>query len=160
MSGSKGHGAKVIFIPPPFLFAGGFLAGVWLRRFVPGDALPARFAVAARAAGLPLVAAGVAFALWGILTFFRAKTTIVPHRAVSSLVDHGPYRLTRNPMYVGLTAAYTGLALVQNRLWPFAFLPFVLAILVAAVILPEERYLEERFGDDYRAYKRRVRRLI
>ena len=84
----------------------------------------------------------------------------MPHRAVSTLVDQGPYRFSRNPMYVGLAAAYTGLALVLNRLWPFAFLPLVLALIVVFVIRPEERHLEERFGDDYRAYKRRVRRFI
>ena len=159
MSGTKGHGARIV-IPPPLLFAAGFLAGIWCRRFLPGDALPGLIAGGARPTGFILVAAGIGFSLWGILTFFRAKTTIVPHRAVSSLVDRGPYRVTRNPMYVGLATAYVGLALFQNRLWPFAFLPLVLALLVIAVIRPEERYLEERFGDDYHAYRRRVRRFI
>jgi len=159
VSGTKGHGARVV-IPPPLLFASGFLAGVWLRLYAPGDALPANIAGAVGAVGFLLAAAGIAFSLWGIVTFFRAKTTIVPHRAVSSLVDRGPYRVTRNPMYLGLTTAYTGLALALNRLWPFAFLPFVLYLLVVAVIRPEEGYLEERFGDEYRAYRRRVRRFI
>jgi len=153
------HGARVA-IPPPLLFALGFLAGAWLRAAWPGDALPAAYAPAARAAGFVLLAAGVSGAVAGLVTFFRAKTTVIPHRAASSLVQHGPYRITRNPMYVGLTLAYAGLALALNRLWPLAILPVVLAILIVAVIRPEERHLDERFGDEYRDYKRRVRRFL
>jgi protein-S-isoprenylcysteine O-methyltransferase Ste14 len=159
MSGAEEHGARVL-IPPPLLFAAGFLAGVWLRRFVPGDTLPSGIAGAARPAGMALAIAGALLALWGILTFARAKTTPIPHRAVSTLVAHGPYRFTRNPMYVGLTALYLGLALALNRLWPLALLPIGLATLVAAVVRPEERYLEARFGDGYRAYRARVRRFL
>ena len=159
MTGAKEHGARVV-VPPPLLFLAGFLAGIWFRRVVPGDALPPAIAAPARLAGIALAAAGVLFAFWGIATFRRSKTTILPHRPVSALVMEGPYRVTRNPMYVGLTALFLGLSLALNRLWPLAFLPIVLAVLVAAVIRPEERYLEGLYGDDYRAYRTRVRRFV
>ncbi len=159
MSGAKEHGARVL-LPPPLLFAAGFLAGVWLRRAVPGDALPPEIAGRALPAGIALAAAGALLGLWGILTFAMAKTTPIPHKAVSTLVLHGPYRFSRNPMYVGLTAVYLGLALALNRFWPLALLPIVFAILIAAVVRPEERYLESRFGEDYRAYRARVRRFL
>ena len=159
MSAENARGARVVF-PPPLLFLAGMLAALGIHRIAPIDQLPSPIAGIARVVGLVLAAAGFAFASWGMATFFRARTTVIPHHAVSSLVERGPYRFTRNPMYVGLVALYTGLALAQNRLWPFALLPVVLAILIVGVIRPEERYLEERFGDDYRAYKRRVRRFI
>ena len=159
MSASNAHGARVV-VPPPLLFVAGMFAGLGIHRIAPGDELPASIAGAAGTAGYVLAAAGLAFGLWGVATFFRSKTTVIPHRAVSNLVERGPYRVTRNPMYVGLTALYAGLALAQNRLWPFALLPIVLAVLIVAVIRPEERYLEERFGEEYRAYKRRVRRFL
>ena len=159
MSGSKEHGARV-FIPPPLLFVAGFFVGVWIRAIVPGDALPPQIAGPARPAGATLAIAGLSLSLWGVLTFLRAKTTPIPHAAVARLVHHGPYRFTRNPMYVGLSAAYVGLALAMNRLWPLALLPLVLWLLVVAVVGPEERYLESRFGDDYRAYRARVRRFL
>jgi len=152
-------GARVL-IPPPLLFAAGFLSGVWLRRTLPGDRLPPAFAGLALPAGVALAAAGALLALSGILTFARAKTTPIPHKPVATLVVHGPYRYSRNPMYAGLTAVYLGLVLALDRLWPLAFLPLVLAVLVFAVVLPEERYLESRFGDAYRAYRARVRRFL
>jgi protein-S-isoprenylcysteine O-methyltransferase Ste14 len=153
------HGPKVV-VPPPLLFAAGFLLGTALRRLAPGDALPASLAGPARFAGGALAVAGFALALSGIVTFFRARTTVIPHKAASTLVIRGPYRFTRNPMYTGLSALYVGLAFALDRLWPLALLPIVVAVLVAAVILPEERYLEARFGDDYRAYRGRVPRFL
>lgn len=159
MSAPKEHGARVL-IPPPLLYAAGFLAGVWLRRVLPGDTLPPAIAGVGRVSGIVLAAAGVLLSLWGFFTFLLAKTTPIPHKPVSTLVTHGPYRFTRNPMYVGLNAIYLGLVLALDRLWPLALLPLVLAILITAVILPEERYLESRFGDDYLAYRTRVRRFL
>ena len=81
-----------------------------------------------------------------MVTFWRARTAIIPHRPASRLVRHGPYRFTRNPMYVGLTGLYTGLALIFNVGWPLVLLPLVLVVLWGVVIQREERYLRAAFG--------------
>ena len=72
----------------------------------------------------------------------------------------GPFRLTRNPLFVGLLLLYSGVCLVAGTPWPLLFLPVVVALLHRIVILPEERFLEDRFGNKYRDYKGRVRRWL
>jgi len=76
------------------------------------------------------------------------------------LVIWGPYRFTRNPMYVGMATLYVGGTLLLNDLWPLALLPVVITLVQRRVIAKEEAYLERTFGDVYRAYKARVRRWI
>jgi protein-S-isoprenylcysteine O-methyltransferase Ste14 len=98
--------------------------------------------------------------LWGLATFARARTPIIPDRPARQLVSHGPYRISRNPMYLGLTSLYTGLALVLNLAWPLVLLPVVLLTLTATVIVHEERHLRAAFGATYEDYCRRVRRWI
>lgn len=70
----------------------------------------------------------------------------------------GPYRFTRNPMYLSMTMIYLGITLLTNMLWPLLLLPFVIVVLQAAVIRREEKYLKEAFGEAYEAYCNRVRR--
>ncbi len=95
-----------------------------------------------------------------MMTFARAKTAIIPMRPASTLVEKGPYRFTRNPMYTGMTVAYLGGVLILNSFWALVLLPAVLALLYVFVVKCEERYLVEEFGDDYEAYRRRVKRWI
>ena len=111
-------------------------------------------------AGLALAVAGLLLSFWGIFTFRRARTAIIPHRAASRLVTHGPYRFSRNPMYVGLTIAYVGGALLIDSTWPIVLLPLVILALLSLVVQREERYLHAAFGEDYAAYSRRVRRWL
>jgi len=75
-------------------------------------------------------------------------------------VVQGPYRFTRNPMYVGLAALYAGVTLLVNSLWPLLLLPVVLVVIRWRVIAREEAYLERKFGDVYRTYTTRVRRWL
>jgi protein-S-isoprenylcysteine O-methyltransferase Ste14 len=148
--------------PPPTLFAAGFVLA-WLLetrvarvRLVGGTASPLPLEVA----GVLLGAAGLALVGWGLVTFRRARTGIYPTQSASRVVDAGPYRFTRNPMYVGMTLLYVGLALAANTAWPFVLLPAVLWALHALVIRREERYLRAAFGEAYDAYCRRVRRWL
>lgn len=149
-----------VHFPPPFLFIAG-LAGGWLldrhvlALAVSYDARPARETI-----GLALVALGLLLSFWGIVTFRRANTTIIPHRSASRIVTHGPYRFTRNPMYSGLTIAYLGGTALMNSVWPLLLLPLVLFALVHLVVSREERYLSAAFGEEYEAYRTRVRRWL
>ena len=81
-------------------------------------------------------------------------------KPTSALVIWGPYRFTRNPMYMGLTTLYVGGTLLLNDLWPLALLPVVIGLVQRRVIAKEEAYLERKFGDEYRAYKAGVRRWV
>lgn len=148
--------------PPPLLFAAGFLLA-WLvdarverLRIVGGTASP----VLVQGAGGTLVVAGLALVCWGMLTFARAHTAILPNQPAAQLVVSGPYRFTRNPMYTGLTTAYMGLALLANTAWPVLLLPAVLLLLYRLVIRREEAYLAGAFGAEYEAYRRRVGRWL
>ena len=146
--------------PPPFLFVIGFVVGWVLDRYV--HALPlSRFAGAAlKPFGFAALAIGVVLAGWGVMTFRRAKTAIVPHHGASQLVTNGPYQFTRNPMYTGLTIQYLGGAALVNSAWPVIVLPAVIFILVQTVISREEMYLRDAFGAEYAGYVATVRRWL
>lgn len=145
--------------PPPFIFAGGFLAGWLLHRWWP-LALWSAGSPVRPPLGWGLLIAGLAISFSGVATFLHARTAVIPHHPASRLVTSGPYRFTRNPMYLGLTLAYTGGTVLVNSAWPLLLLPLVLSVLTIAVIRREERYLAAAFADEYAAYRRRVRRWL
>ena len=146
--------------PPPLLFVVAFLVGWLTHRTHP---LPL-FAAAARP--VVVLLGWLCIVLWGglsgwaLATFHRARTAIIPNRPATRLVMHGPYRLSRNPMYLALTLLYVGVALLLNSVWPLMLLPLILVILHVAVIRREERYLAAAFGAAYDGYRRWVRRWL
>lgn len=146
---------------PPLFFGVGFFAGLILEatvKRIPLTGEPAQPAITN--AGWIIAVLGFALSLWGILTFNLAGTTMFPFEAASRLVQHGPYRFTRNPMYVGATLTYAGIAIGMNVAWPVILLPLVLWTLYLLVIREEEKYLGETFGEEYASYRKRVRRWI
>jgi protein-S-isoprenylcysteine O-methyltransferase Ste14 len=147
-------------IPPPLLFVFGFLAGLLADGVVPLALLGSGRRALAVWAGWGAIGSGLALMLWGIATFARHRTAVMPHLPARRLVTGGPYRFTRNPMYVGLVLAYAGLALLIDTAWPLLLLPAVLALLVVVVVRREERYLARAFGDSYHDYQSRVRRWV
>ena len=134
-----------------------------LMWFVSRETPPFAFAIPAGdfiAGGLAL--AGTAMAVPGIAAFWRAKTTILPMKpdAASSLVTSGVYRRSRNPMYVGLLLVLAGWASFLSNALAFLFLPAFVSYMNCFQIEPEERALTARFGQDFTAYKSRVRRWL
>src|SRR2546430_3886132 len=114
----------------------------------------------ARVVGWVFVA-GALILLFGAAVLFRqAGTTPNPTKPTTALVVRGPYRFTRNPMYVSLAALYLSVALFLGMLWPIVLLPLVLFVVQRVVIAREEAYLERKFGGGYREYRARVRRWI
>ena len=108
--------------------------------------------------GWALIVAGFALAIWSGLEFRRARTTIVPHERPSALVATGPYRFSRNPIYLADLVILAGVALaVGSPLALVLLVPFYL-VLQHLFILPEEAVLEQDLGEDYLAYKAQVRR--
>lgn len=146
--------------PPPTLFVAGLAAAWMLKMLVPLRLAPDGARATLDVVGAAVVALGAVIALWGLVTFLRAKTAVIPHYPATQVVSHGPYRFTRNPMYLGMALAYVGVAMILNWAWPLLLLPLVLWSLTALVIRREERYLGQAFGDEYLAYRRRVRRWI
>jgi len=145
--------------PPPLIYAGGFAAGYGAHRLLP-IRLWLEPTVVQSLLGWGLLVGGVLLAVSAAYLFRRAGTTPNPAKPTSALVIWGPYRFTRNPMYVGMATLYCGGTLLLNDPWPLAFLPLVMALVQRRVIAREEAYLERKFGDVYRAYKARVRRWI
>jgi protein-S-isoprenylcysteine O-methyltransferase Ste14 len=156
---SADRGPDVRF-PPPLLFVGGLVAAWLLHRWLPFEIDGQGPGAIQTAIGSVLILAGLALMLAGIVTFVRARTPVIPHRPARALVRGGPFRFSRNPMYVGLTVVYLGLSVVLNAAWPLVLLPVVLAGLVRFVVAREERYLGETFGDEYAEYCRRVPRFF
>ena len=108
--------------------------------------------------GAAIFAIGFALAIWAIVTMRRAGTQVQTNLPTTAIVENGPYRLTRNPIYVGMFLGLIGLAIGFNSLWILAMLvPFYLVIRYG-VVAREEAYLERKFGAVYKGYKARVRR--
>lgn len=150
-----------VMFPPPFLYLLG-LGVAWVldtrvaRIRLVGSSVAHTVAVA----GSALVIAGLALIFWGMYTFARVRTGIIPMRPATRIVDHGPYRFSRNPMYSGMATAYIGGALIMNSGWALLMLPLVMLAIYRLVIRREERYLTSAFPAEYGDYCRRVRRWL
>jgi protein-S-isoprenylcysteine O-methyltransferase Ste14 len=151
------RGARVVPVPPPLYHVAGFVAGVLLHLIAPWS-IGGRPGTAV--AGGLVGALGVALAAGGVAGVIRNRTTIVPHHPVATLVTTGAYRLSRNPMYTGLAILYVGGTLLAGTWWPLVLGPVVIALVTVLVIRPEERYLSDRFGEAYTAYRAGVRRWL
>lgn len=160
MSASEQLGGfrALLRIPVPWVFVLSYLIGAALNSLFQLRGL-VEYRVLTPA-GTAVFALGAALAAWGWLTFYRVGTTRVPGEASTSLVTWGPYRFTRNPMYVGLTVAYIGEALILHQLMPLILLPFTIAYVNLVVIPVEEERLREVFGAGYEQYAHRVRRWL
>lgn len=146
-----------LFFPPPLYFLTAFLVG-WLLHALTDDRLGGRPATIW--IGAVLLAAGVSLDVWATLTFKRARTTFIPYRRASSLVSSGPFRFSRNPMYVGMALNVVGGALLIDSWWPLVLLVPAIVLVTVLVIKPEERIMADVFGDGYAEYRARVRRWL
>ena len=110
--------------------------------------------------GAAFLATGGILAAWSLFIFYRARTTTVPGKNSARLITTGPYRFSRNPMYISLTLAYLGEAGHLEHFWPVLFLPVVLIYINRVVIPLEEKILLSDFGEIYSTYYRKVRRWM
>ena len=120
----------------------------------------AQWHAAGNVAGVILVFVGILVMLSALIRFRRAGTSPVPVRPVTALVFTGPYRFTRNPMYLGWMVVYLGGIVLLRSWWAVVFLPLVWWVMNAYVIAREERYLDATFGEPYRSYRTQVRRWL
>ena len=153
-------GADVRVFPPavPLVTV---LAGVVLGRLwpiAPGIALPtpARYLIG----GLILAGSVLGLGLRSVVLFRRSGQSENPWKSTPEVLDSGPYRMSRNPMYLQMVLACVGFAVMLWNVWILLLTPGCVWILQRFAILPEEAYLERKFGDRYLSYKRRVRRWL
>jgi len=147
-----------VVIPPPIAWALAFLAGLgidWISHlpFVPAS-VPHAWV------GAGVFALGVALAVWALVTFRKAGTRVEPYKPTTVIVTHGPFALTRNPIYLGMILGQIGLAIGFDSLWILVMLVPLYFVLRYGVIAREEAYLERKFGSVYLDYKSGTRRWL
>ena len=151
------HDTAGVVAPPPLIFLAGLAIGFAREALLPGGSLPGlvRFVVG----GVALLG-GIALQTTFIAAFHRKGTAVEPWKPTTAIVTTGPYRITRNPAYLGMALIFIGIALLADAPWVLAALPVTLAVIDRGVIAREERYLQRKFGREYLDYKSTVRRWI
>jgi protein-S-isoprenylcysteine O-methyltransferase Ste14 len=147
-----------VLIRPPLAWALAVIAGLVLDWLAPLPFLPEDWP--AGLLGAVVFVLALALAIWAIDTMTRAGTNVPTNRPTTAIVESGPYRFTRNPIYLGMFGGLIGLGIAFDNPWLLLLMaPFALVIRYG-VVAREEAYLERMFGDAYRGYRRRVRRWL
>ena len=144
-------------VPPPLVYAVALYASWRLHAWLP---LPLDLGGAALPLGWASIGLGLLGFAWALAAILAGHTTVNPYRAASSLVTQGPFRYSRNPIYVSDWFVYAGATLLLRTAWPLLLAPLVFLVMRYLVIAHEETHLEARFGAEYRDYKARVRRWL
>lgn len=146
-----------IIAPPPLIYLSVLAAGLALHVLFPFALFPRvlRFLL-----GGPLIVLATFCAFLAFRAMHEARTPVDPYQASTALVVKGPYRFTRNPLYLSLTLLYVGISLLMDAVWALLLLPVAVLIIRRGVIDREERYLESKFGEEYLRYMSSVRRWI
>jgi protein-S-isoprenylcysteine O-methyltransferase Ste14 len=155
---SQDTDASNAVVRPPVAWILALVAGVaagWLHplRFVPAS-VPGAWV------GGAIFALAFALAIWAIVTIRKAGTQVETYKPTTAIVANGPYRFTRNPIYLGMVLGLIGLAIAFDSLWILATLVLFYLVIRYGVVAREEAYLERKFGDVYLGYKSRVRRWL
>ncbi len=146
-----------VILPPPFIYAGGLALGLLLNEIFPFPFLPERFAYPIGAA---LMAVSLALIAAAARALRNAKTNMDVRRPTTAIVTSGPYRFSRNPIYLSMTLFSFGATSWFNAFWMLLMLIPILALIRFKVIAREEAYLEKKFGEEYRRYRLSVRRWL
>jgi protein-S-isoprenylcysteine O-methyltransferase Ste14 len=144
-------------IAPPLLFVLPIVGSLVLEWFVPTSFAHGAFRWIL---GAIFFLTGLALNISGFVTQKRAGTDPIPFNPSTRIVSHGPYRFSRNPMYIGLALCTLGIAILVDSAWMLLAVPIGLVLIDRLIIMREERYLERKFGEEYLSYKQRVRRWI
>jgi protein-S-isoprenylcysteine O-methyltransferase Ste14 len=155
-TGQSRDRAEVAFHPPVMLLIciiGGFIE----RMIVPAPIVPEALA---RPVGIPIVAVALALFGWAVATMRRGGASIPTHTATDAIMTGGPFRLSRNPIYLSMVLLLVGLGFWANSIWFLTWGVLAVVLLTVFVIKPEEQYLEGKFGDAYLSFKHRVRRWV
>ncbi|HRP32563.1 MAG TPA: isoprenylcysteine carboxylmethyltransferase family protein [Agriterribacter sp.] len=149
-----------VYIPPPLIYVAVFLIALILQFRLPLSESLFHYAGTKIVGVIVMLVAIVFFLFRSLRQFFRSNNTVVTMLPAHSLQTTGIYSVTRNPMYVGLSLLYLGIACIIGNWWNFFLFPLLLLIVQEYVIKREEKYLVRRFGEAYLDYRRKVRRWI
>jgi len=144
-------------IHPPVLVSMHVLAAFFLNKLWP---LSFTFPKVLEWVGYVLVLIGLGLTISAASGLMRARTTLDPHGSVSNIVTSGPYRFSRNPIYLGFVCLLIGFPFIFRMYWGLILSPLLIVLMNMLVIQHEEAYLEKKFGDVYTGYKSRVRRWL
>ena len=147
-------------IPPPLLFVLTFFVGLGLQHLLPLSLTSTNMANIVQFIGKGLAGVGVLLAFCCVGMFLLSRTTLIPFGTAAQLLMHGPYRISRNPMYVSLVLVYLGVAGILAQAWPLLLLPLPVTVLHGIVIPFEEARMREVFGEAFDQYCARVRRWL
>ena len=143
--------------PPPTVYCVGFIIARSLDYFVPIAEFP--FFWPRVVVGSLLLAIGILACWWAMTIFRKHDTGLMPNTRATDLVRIGPYRYSRNPMYVTLFIQYIGISLALGSIWAFILIPVVF-LFVRWIVVREEQYLADEFGDSYKQFTSEVRRWL
>ena len=159
-SGGVGSSVNPLHVPPPLLFTVGYFVGLVIQFVIPFTFTTILMPVIVYSIGAILFAIGAGFAGWALWIFQSEHTTTVPGKASTKLVTWGPYKFTRNPMYLGLFVFFAGVSMISDSLWSIPPLLAVVYFMNSTVIVGEEKILRTDFPEEYGRYAGRVRRWI
>lgn len=154
--GEDRHGPGVR-LHPPVIYAISILGGIGLDNLWPLD-MPAD--IQGKLSGGIVLVFAIIIAGWALYEFQSARTDVRPDRPDSALITGGPYKYTRNPLYIVLSLVQITAAVWLDNLWILLLLPLSIIVITHYAIAREERYLEKRFGQEYLDYRKRVRRWL
>ena len=145
-----------VVAPPPLIYLAGLGVGFFLQWIVPISFMPENLVPI----GIIFVVSSILLVIGAIRSFMMAKTNIDIRKPSTNIVATGPYRFSRNPMYLSMALLVAGIAIWVNSLWILIPLIPSLIVIQIGVIAREEKYLTEKFGDEYVQYKTQVHRWI
>ncbi len=154
---SSGEETPGVHVPPPLIVAGFLGVGIAADRIF-GNGFGDHPWIGLF--GYVLVIIGFAIALWAAWQYRKARTSILPHTSDNAMIESGPFRFSRNPIYLSMLVVFVGVCLIMDGPLALIFVLPTWAVLRYYVIAREEQYLIRRFGDQYKNYQRRVRRWI
>ena len=155
--GENGNDKAGVIAPPPLIYLGFIVVGLALEYLWPAPLLPqdVQYGV-----GAALIAVAFLIAIPAFLRFRQAKTNVDPYKPTTAIISKGPFRWTRNPLYLALAILQLGAAAAVDGIWIALMIVPAVIVIRYGVIAREERYLERKFGDEYLSYKAAVRRWV
>jgi len=142
---------------PPLVYLAGIVVGFGIDWLIPLRGLSQEIQLLV---GLPIIVLAIVLVLMSAWELWRAGTSPLHERPTTKVISHGLYGMSRNPIYVAMTLGCIGVAITADRVWVLAATAIAVLVIDRLVIAREEAFLTAKFGDDYLAYKARVRRWV